>query len=336
MVSLRYSTILIYALMVVLGFTSTKKKTSVNGGDWIQTEFVSYRDTIPGTTVTFEMISVPGGKFMMGSQQNEKARREDETPLHQVELDSFWMGKNEITWDEYELFVFPELEKQNKTPGQGVDAVSKPTPPYVDMSFGMGKRGYPAVNMTQYAALMYCKWLTAKTGDFYRLPTEAEWEYACRAGSQTSYSFGDDEQLLGEYAWYKKNSKGKYQKVGTRKPNQWGLNDIHGNVAEWTMDQYIPAYYSSLKETASNPWAVPTTLYPRTVRGGSWTNDAAALRSAARMGSEPEWKERDPQSPKSDWWNTDASFVGFRIVRPFKKPSAQEIEKYFAPPPKDY
>ena len=298
--------------------------------------FESYRDTIPGTTVTFDMVSIPGGTFMMGSPTGEKNHRDDEAPVHAVTVDSFWIGKYEVTWDEYELFVFPELEKENKNIA-GVDAVSRPTPPYVDMSFGMGKRGYPAVNMTQYAALMYCKWLWSKTGDFYRLPTEAEWEYACRAGTQPAYSFGNDENELADFAWYKKNSKGKYQRVGTKKPNPWGIYDMYGNVAEYTLDQYIANYYSNSTESpVVNPWSIPTSLYPRVARGGAWNNEATDLRSSARMASDPDWKQRDPQVPKSDWWNTDASFAGFRLVRPLKKPTNEEVQKYFATQPKDY
>lgn len=302
-------------------------------------EFKPYKQTIPGSKVTFEMVPIPGGEFQMGSPKTEKGRKEDEGPVHAVKIEPFWMGKFEVTWDEYELFVYPEMEKQQAQQlNQKVfkaDAVARPTPPFVDMSFGMGKTGFPAVNMTYYAALAYCKWLTAKTGDFYRLPTEAEWEYACRAGSKTAYHFGDDASRLKEYGWYYENSNGKYQKVGTKKPNPWGLHDMHGNVAEWTMDQYIADFYASKIKT-KNSWAVPTKLYPHTVRGGSWDDDAEELRSAARKASNPRWKQRDPQMPKSDWWLTDASFVGFRIVRPVKKPSQEEIDKYFSKAIKDY
>src|SRR4030095_3003879 len=305
--------------------------------------FSNYRDTIRGTKVFFEMIAIPGGKFLMGSPQTEKEHHPEEGPVHDVQLDSFWIGKLEITWDEYELFVYPALEKeQEKISVEGnnnlrVDAVTRPTSPFTDMSFGMGKNGFPAVNMTQYAALSYCKWLTAKTGHFYRLPTEAEWEYACRAGSKTAYSFGNDITQLSEYAWFSKNSKGKYQKVGTRKPNKWGVYDMHGNVAEWTLDQYLPEFYSTFKgRGVANPWAEPTKLYPRVVRGGSWYDDPGKLRSSARLGSSPKWKQRDPQLPKSNWWNTDASFVGFRIVRPLKNPTTDQVAKYFAEPLKDY
>lgn len=289
--------------------------------------FTSYVETIPGTRIHFDMVAIPEAEFGMGSEGTEKNHQADEGPVHRVKIDAFWMEKYEITWDEYELFVYP---------GNQVDGITGPTAPFVDMSFGMGKTGYPAVNMTQYAALSYCKWLTAKTGHFYRLPTEAEWEYACRAGTNTAYSFGDDPALLDEYAWYSKNSKEKYHKIGTKKPNNWGLYDMHGNVAEWTLDQYIPDFYSSFKnKTAINPWAVPTTLYPQSVRGGSWDDDPESLRSAARRGSSPKWKERDPQIPRSNWWNTDASFLGFRIVRPLKQPSPEEIKKYFEKPLED-
>ncbi|MHA4807985.1 formylglycine-generating enzyme family protein [Flavitalea flava] len=306
-------------------------------------DFSLYTETIPGTKISFQMVAIPAGEGSMGSPATEKGHEETEGPVHQVELDAFWMAEHEITWDEFELFVYPELDKQSKKTkdpktqkNTQVDAITSPTAPFVDMSFGMGKNGYPAVNMTQYAALAYCKWLTSKTGHFYRLPTEAEWEYACRAGASTAFSFGDDPSQLTEYAWYSKNSSEKYHKVGTKKPNKWGLFDMHGNVAEWTLDQYLPNFYEVFREKkAVNPCAFPTKLYPVSVRGGSWDDDPESLRSAARRGSSPKWKQRDPQIPKSNWWNTDASFVGFRIVRPLKQPSPAEIEKYFAKPIED-
>lgn len=334
----QYRLYFFWLLLPVFDYTPERYLTT--GSTAKTVDFAAYTETVDGTTVSFEMLPVPGGKFMMGSPPAERGRRRDEGPVHPVQVDSFWMAKLEITWDEYEIFVFPELEKEqnkNASPETGqVDAVTRPTPPFVDMSFGMGKNGYPAVNMTRYAALGYCKWLTAKTGHFYRIPTEAEWEYACRAGSTTPYSFGDNINALGEYAWYNKNSSGKYHKVGTKKPNQWGLYDMHGNVAEWTLDQYIPGFYSSFNgKEAVNPWAKPDRLYPHAVRGGSWDDGAENLRSSARMGSNPKWKKRDPQIPRSNWWNTDASFVGFRILRPVTQPTAEQIAEYFAAPIKD-
>src|SRR4051795_9972580 len=172
-----------------------------------------YKVTIPNTTISYEMAPIPAGEFTMGSTV-----KPDEQPPHKVKLDAFWMQAHEVTWDEYRLFMFASQGGETTHKDEVVDAVSRPTKPYVEMSFGMGLNGFPAISMTQHAANKYAEWLSAKTGQFYRLPTEAEWEYACRAGTATAYSFGDDPSLLGEYAWYSKNSNGKYEKVGTKKP----------------------------------------------------------------------------------------------------------------------
>ena len=277
-------------------------------------EMQPYKMAIPGTTVSFEMVPIPAGDFVMGSRDHK-----DESPPHKVHVDAFWMGKFEVTWDEYRLFMFSRDE--------GVDAVSRPTRPYVEMSFGMGIEGFPAISMTQHAANKYAEWLSAKTGHFYRLPTEAEWEYACRAGTTTAYSFGDDVSKLGEYAWYSANSGGKYQKIGTKKPNPWGLYDMHGNVMEWTLDQYSTEFYA--KSPSGNPWNKSTAPYPQAVRGGSWMDPADQLRCSARVGSDPSWKQQDPQLPKSIWYETDAQGLGFRLVRPLKIPTAEEMYKYW-------
>lgn len=298
----------------------------------------NYTQDIPGSTLKYEMVAIPGGSFMMGSPATEKGRKADEGPQHSVKIEPFWMGKTEVIWDLYDLFAFQNMEKEmaDRHPGfdmAKMDAVTRPSPPYVDMSFGMGREGYPAINMTQYAAIKFCAWLYAKTGVFYRLPTEAEWEYACRAGTKTAYSFGNDPKLLGQFAWFKGNSESSYKKVGLKKPNPWGLHDMHGNVMEWTLDQYIPTYYAQkAKGTVTEPYAPVKELYPNAVRGGSWDDDPAVLRSAARTPSDPSWKVLDPQIPKSEWWLTSASFVGFRVVRPVKPPSEEEIKAYYNPP----
>ena len=173
------------------------------------------------------------------------------------------MEQFEVTWNEYELFMYPEEEKRARSTGKSdavadklADAVTHPSKPYVEMSFGMGKDGFPAISMTHHAANKYCQWLSAKTGHFYRLPTEAEWEYACRAGTTSTYFFGDDVSKLGEYAWFEQNSDFKYQKVGKKKPNPWGLHDIYGNVVEWVLDQYDPNFYQqcSAKGPVVDPW----------------------------------------------------------------------------------
>jgi formylglycine-generating enzyme required for sulfatase activity len=245
------------------------------------------------------------------------------------------MGKCEVTWNEFELFMYPTEEKRIRSMKQVdaklnaiTDASSRPTQPYVEMSFGMGKDGFPAISMTQHSANKYCEWLSAKTGHFYRLPTEAEWEYAARAGTQTAYFWGDDASKVDEYCWWAENSEGKYQKVGKKKPNPWGLHDILGNVMEWTLDQYTPTAYASA--APKNPWTKATKPYPHVARGGAWDDDSAdKLRVANRRFSDPDWKIQDPQFPKSIWYHTDAQFLGFRVVRPLEVPSAEEMQKYW-------
>ncbi len=281
--------------------------------------------TVPGTTVSFDIVPVPAGEFEMGAPASDTHKNKDEQPQHKVEVDAFWMQAHEVTWDEYRLFMFETQGGDAAHKDALVDGVSRPTKPYVEMSFGMGINGYPAISMTQHAANKYAEWLSAKTGEFYRLPTEAEWEYACRAGTTTAYSFGDDPSKLGDYAWYSANSQGQYQKVATKKPNPWGLYDMMGNVMEWTLDQYEP--YSSGAE--SNPWVKATKSYPHAVRGGSWNDPAPMLRCSARVASDPSWKQQDPQLPKSIWYETDAQWLGFRLIRPAKIPSAGEMYRYW-------
>jgi formylglycine-generating enzyme required for sulfatase activity len=298
-------------------------------------EMSAYSEKIPGTDVTFDLVKIPGGKFKMGSPASEEGRNADEGPQREVEIAPFWMGKCEITWNEFELFMYPTEERRireshqvNAKLNELTDASSRPTQPYVEMSFGMGKDGFPAISMTQHSANKYCEWLSAKTGHFYRLPTEAEWEYAARAGTTTAFFWGDDASQLDEYCWWANNSDGKYQKVGRKKPNPWGLHDILGNVCEWTLDQYSPDTYAS--GNTSNPWVKATKPYPHVARGGSWDDDAAEkLRAAARRFSDPDWKIQDPQFPKSIWYHTDAQFLGFRVVRPLKTPSAEDMQKYW-------
>ncbi len=297
-------------------------------------EMKPYTERIEHSDAKIEMVPIPGGRFIMGSPDGEPGRKPDEGPQHEVEVGPFWMSKYEITWDAYEVWMsdldIARREVLGIPPNERDKLadrfqISQPTKPYTDMTFGMGKRGYPAICMTQHAARVFCKWLSAKTGRYYRLPTEAEWEYACRAGTTTAYHFGDDPAQLGEYAWYYENSDEKYHRVGQKKPNPWGLYDMHGNVAEWVLDQYVPdAYQQFVGRTVRDPLFVPMTLYPRVVRGGGWDSDAEACRSAARGFSSEDWSQQDPQVPQSIWYHTDALAVGFRIVRPFLEPSEEE------------
>jgi formylglycine-generating enzyme required for sulfatase activity len=308
----------------------TKEKT--------EKEMKPYSTNVIGTEVMFEMLPIPGGKFKMGSPETEKGHKPDEGPQKEVSVEPFWMGKTEVSWNEFQLFMYPEEDKKTREGKQltvdqsqnvtASDAVTHPTPPYVEMSFGMGTDGFPAISMTQHAANKYCEWLSARTGHFYRLPTEAEWEYAARAGTTTAYYWGDDASKLNEYEWSSKNAALGYAKIAKKKPNPWGLYDILGNVAEWTLDQYSPDFYS--KMPAENPWNRATLPYPQSVRGGSWDDmEPEKFRAAVRRASGPEWKVQDPQLPKSYWYHTNAQFLGFRIVRPLKTPTAEEMGKYW-------
>ena len=288
----------------------------------------AYEQPIPLTGVPYAMVPIPGGRFLMGSPPGEPGRREDEGPQREREIAPFWMGKTEITWEQFEPFMItavarnrdgsPLKVEEGATPPE---IVSSPTTPYAEMSFGMGAGKHPAISMTQHAASKFCQWLSAQTGHYYRLPTEAEWEYACRAGTSTAYYFGDDPALLDEYEWYwKTGGLDKYAEVGQKKPNPWGLHDMHGNVMEWCLDQYFADAYEGKRLT------LPARhLYPRVARGGSWYDDPELLRSAARTPSSIDWKQQDPQLPRSIWYHTDATWLGFRIVRPLKVPSASEM-----------
>jgi formylglycine-generating enzyme required for sulfatase activity len=281
-----------------------------------------YVETIPGTAVRFEMMPIPEGRFSMGSPPDEPGRGADEGPQHPVELHPFWMGKTEVTWDAYDPFAFgrdlepPRQALAPRAPADlAADAVTRPTPPYGDESFGYGKGRQPVINVTWHAAMEYCRWLSARTGKTYRLPTEAEWEYAARAGTTTAYSFGD-RRALDAHGWHHDNSGERPHPVGAKAPNPWGLHDMHGNVAEWGLDQYDAGFYARVAAGAIGPVLLPSDRrYPHVARGGSWDDGAARLRSAARRGSTAGWSRRDPQSPQSIWWHTDAAFAGFRVVR---------------------
>ena len=299
-------------------------------------EMEPYRERIVGVDagggeLHLDMAPVPGGAFLMGSRETEPGRNEMESPRRRVRVTPFWMATHETTWDLYRVFMFDTDRGGDEPTAAWADAVSRPTPPYRPMDFGMGTDGFPAISMTQFAARQFTKWLSMKTGRFYRLPTEAEWEYACRAGSETAWSFGDDAAEIERFAWHGGNSDRRYHEVARLEPNAWGLFDLHGNVAEWTLDAYADYTVSAEGETLIDPIAWPEREYSRSVRGGSWQDEPAALRCAARRGSELAWKRMDPQIPQSVWYHTNARFLGFRVVRPLADAPIQEQEKYWAP-----
>ena len=312
---------------------------------------VPYAATIPGTEVTFEMIPVPGGEFLLGSPETEPGRKADEGPQVLVQTRPFWMQKNEIRWAEYKEYmglynVFKKFEdgkirlvtEENKP-----DVITAPTELYEPtFTFEFGEHPeLPAVSMTLYAARQYTKWMSAVTGQQYRVPTEAEWQYAARGGAKTAYSFGNDPAQLKEYAWFAETSMEKGpRKVGQGKPNAYGLCDMHGNVAEWVQDEYHADGYISLKDkcaaTKGQPLSVfdvlgkPAVHDSRVVCGGSWQDPAEGCRSAARIGSNySQWKDTDPNLPKSPWWMTDdpCRGIGFRMLRSIDELPRDQIEQ---------
>ncbi|MBC8355466.1 MAG: formylglycine-generating enzyme family protein [Planctomycetes bacterium] len=354
----RLALVAITAMLLVstakAGETVGLVKEKPTKGRFVETDrgfMVPYTRQIPGTDVEFSMEPIPGGTFKLGSPVSEADRRDDEGPQIEVSIEPYWMGRYEVTWSEYKYFmglysVFKDFESQkirlvnDKTM---VDAITAPTELYdPSFTFELGERPrQPAVTMTQYAAKQYTKWLSAITGNQFRLPGEAEWEHACRAGTTTAYHFGDDASKIGEYGWFYDNADEAPRDVGQKKPNPWGLFDMHGNVWEWCLDEYFEDGYAHLAgkhQTGQNAIAWPTKEFPRVLRGGSWDDDPEACRSAAKLASHDiDWKAQDPNLPLSPYWFTDdpARGVGFRLLRPLNELPKTEMAKYWEPDAED-
>ncbi len=302
--------------------------------------FIAYTETIPGSKVAFDMVPVPGGTFVMGSPASEKFREADEGPQRQVTVSQFWMGKAEVSWAEWEIY-FAQMGRGKReywaANASELDMITGPTPPYGSPDQGWGKGSRPAITMTHYAATRYCEWLSDITGKLYRLPTEAEWEYAARAGSKEPYFFpgdpgkysrrglmnklfGADTSVISDYAVYAGNSRGKTGSGLRGKANAFGLFNMLGNVREFCADYYEPNILASWPEAGITDPTGPKTGKEYVIRGGSFKSDAADLRSANRDYTRTDaWLMTDPQTPKSMWWYSDCADVGFRIVRVYEK-----------------
>lgn len=302
--------------------------TKVNG-------FENFVEKIPETSVSFKMIAIPGGEFKMGSPSTEPYHRADEAPVRTVAVDSFWMAEIEVSWDEYLAFFSAtgsQGRKEAQETDEQTDGVSGATPPWgaPDQGWGKGKR--PAITMSHHGAQTYCRWLTQVTGRKYRLPTEAEWEYAARGGTTGPYFFdgspkdfetdrffnklfGPDTTVINSYVIYNENSPNKTQEPGIVKPNPYGLKNMLGNVAEFCLDFYDPQVYAKYpKGVVKNPRG-PRTGAEHVVRGGSFKSTAKDVRIARRDYTKTKaWLVTDPQIPKSIWWYSDVKSVGFRVV----------------------
>ncbi len=297
--------------------------------------FENYKETVPGTPVSFDMVAIPGGTFRMGSPSDEAYRKVDESPQREVKISSFYMAKAEVSWEEY-LAFFSKTSGERKltitTNHNTPDAITGPTPPWGAPDQGWGKGTRPAITMTWYAAETYCKWLSKLTGKTYRLPTEAEWEYAARGGSQSEYFFnanpskltskslknrilGRDTTLINSFINYSENSRDKTREPGSMKPNPFGLVNMLGNVAEFCSDWYSENAYNTYPQGLIIDPKGPPSGTEKVIRGGYFRSDATDVRCASRDHSYTEnWLKTDPQMPKSKWWYSDCNFVGFRVV----------------------
>ena len=270
---------------LIWGITGKKSDQQIN--------FKAQTNPVAPTVITeifpkgilLEMVKIPAGSFLMGTEEAEVIRLckeyeyekdwyKNEMPQYRVNLQEFYLGKYPITQEQYQAVIGNNPSKFKNNPKNPVETVS-----WDD-------------------AQAFCQKLSAKTGKKYRLPSEAEWEYACRAGTQTRYYFGNNEYQLGEYAWYRDNSGSKPHPVGQKKPNNWGLYDMHGNVWEWCEDGWHENYQNA--PTDGTAWNENHSVTnPRVLRGGSWLNNPRNCRSAARFN-----------------FSSRYAYNGFRVVSP--------------------
>lgn len=302
------------------------------------TSFADFTEKIPNTTVSFNMLAIDGGTYSMGSPEDENLRKEDEGPVRNVTVSPFFMAEVEVTWDAFWTFYSQTMSEGRLAPetvyannANAVDGISGPTPPFGNPDQGWGSGDRPAITMSHYAALTYCQWLSMETGKKYRLPTEAEWEYACRGGTEGPYYFegnpkrlsetglrsrvfGPDTLHIASQAVYALNSGARTQEPESVQANPFGLKNMLGNVYEYCSDWYAADAYAQTGTDVTDPKG-PNSGTEFVIRGGNYSSDAADLRSAARFSTDTEaWLRTDCQQPKSIWWFSDIKGIGFRVV----------------------
>jgi sulfatase modifying factor 1 len=310
--------------------------------------FNDFTEYIPGSSVSFEMVAVPGGTFRMGSPADEPFRNNHEEPLKEVSVSPFFMARIEVSWDEY-LAFFKQTGAQGKTADAylnvdlgDVDGISGPTPPWGAPDQGWGKAKRPAITMTHHAAEIYCQWLCDITGKTYRLPTEAEWEYAARGGTSDSYFFegnpkryvkqglrnklfGIDTTGINTYVTYQENSGARSADPEDGTENPFGLVNMLGNVAEFCSDWYAADAYAQYPDDILSDPTGPDVGDEHVIRGGSFRDGAEKVRCASREHTKTvAWLKTDPQIPKSIWWYSDCIHLGFRVVCEYNKPAVKE------------
>lgn len=334
----------------------------------------AYSQQIPGTDITFKMVPVPGQVVQVGIGANELEGDQPTSSPAKVKVPPFWIGECEVTWAEYQYFMemnkrfaqisqlrnmvpmtaasgkpvepvlrqYEQLWSAIESTPQHLDGVTAPTPLYdPSTTYESGEDpSLPAVTMTPYAARQYTKWLSGITGTQYRLPTEAEWEHAARAGGSGPYGAGADHgditaEQIEDYAWNTDNSDYASHEVRSKKPNAWGLYDMLGNAAEWVLDESLvtdgnEATAEEQVQSLYDAVAWPTQATNRIAKGGYWDAETADTRIVSRMLSDDEeWKLSDPNFPKSPWWFTEypAGGVGMRIVRPLEPMDAATLKR---------
>lgn len=257
--------------------TVAAEKQTSSAGQTGTEALKTYLLTLPNSVVKVEMVAIPAGSLTVEGKK--------------VPVKTFWIANTEMPWEAFDVFLAsgpPSISyDQTEFPP---DAIARPSKSYILPDLGWGHHGYPAINVSFLSVTMYCRWLSAQTGKKYRLPTDAEWEYACRAGSTGNKPLPPAQ--LGKIAWYAANGDRKTHPVGKKLPNAWKLYDMYGNVGEWATDAEGKAVLC----------------------GGVFKDNPDRVLPTMRRRQTPAWQATDPQLPKSRWWLADGNFVGFRIV----------------------
>ena len=249
-----------------------ESKVTVNEGGTQTRE-----EKLSKTMITFKIVKLPGGTITMPDAKAPGGTKE-------VAIKPFWIGEKEVSWDEYDAYMF-KLDMTDAEAAK-VDVKLRPSLPYGAPDRGYGHEGYAAISIARNGAEQYCKWLSNKTGKKYRLPTEAEWEFAARAGGEGKMT----AEELQNVAWVQENSSDTTHPIGEKKPNAWGLYDMFGNAGEWVQGN-------------DGDWVI---------KGGSFKEPAIKVNAQWRAKQTDAW--HDPNKPKSNWWLADAPFAGFRVV----------------------